>query len=357
LLRDVRLLKKYAAALTVASLFFLSSTAFADTGVFLKDALLVDVNRQSVANFAQGSKAYVADENESYFIINENNRTYYMDKQDMLIVTKKTKIYKVISESAAMYVEPNINSKVVKKLELNEVLYLDELDGKFGLFYTEGKKNIGYVPIELIAENYIEKENITQGIATATIAVKNNDNKYLHIQKADTLYIKDFKDNQYIILDKEGNEFYVNPLLVSFKEENLQVSRASFNRRSFSDIATVIKYAYNSIGKPYVYADIGRKGYDCSGLIYATFLQIGVELPRSSSQQAGVGTYVEKEDLAVGDLVFFNTSGNGISHVGLYIGDGKMIHASTGAKKVKIDDINSDYYGKRYVTARRIIEI
>lgn len=348
-------MKKCAAILT-AALVFLANKAFADTGVFLKDTLLVDVNRQSVVNFAQGAKVFVAGESEDYFIVNENNKTYYMDKQNMLIVTKKVNIYKVNSEDAVMYTEPNTSSKVVKKLELNEVLYLDELDGKFGLFYTEGKKSIGYVPVEFVNEDYIEKENVTQGIATAAITVKNDANKYLHIQKADILYIKDFKDNQYVILDDAGNEFYINPLLISFNGGNVQVSRSSFNRKNFTDVATVVKYAYDSIGKPYVYADIGRKGYDCSGLMYAAFLQIGLELPRSSSQQAGIGTYVKKEDLAVGDLIFFNTSGKGISHVGLYIGNGKMIHASTGSKKVKIDDINSDYYYKRYVTARRIIE-
>lgn len=351
---DVKLVKRCAAAFTVAALMFVTSTAFGDTGVFIKNAVLMNKDGKCVTSFSQGSRVYISEENENQYIINEDDDIYHGDKQDLLIVTKKARIFRAKNEAAVMYLEPNINSDPLKELMPNQILYPEGLEGQFGLFRTEDNKK-GYVLLSSIEEGFIEKENISQGTATATLTVKNSENKYLHIKKLDILYIKDFKDNQYIVLDEEGNEFLVNPLLVSLNSENVQASRSTFNRKSTTNISKVIEYAYNSIGKSYVYGDTGKKGYDCSGLIYSTFLQIGVELPRSSSSQASSGVLVKKEDLMAGDLIFFNTNGKGVSHVGLYIGDGKMIHASTSSKKVKIDEINSSYYGKRYVTARRII--
>ncbi|SCG83592.1 putative protein ydhO [Proteiniborus sp. DW1] len=349
-------MKRGLAAITVAALIFMSDTAFGDTGVFVNKANLIDKDNENVTTFLQGDRVYISDENENQYIINDDKGIYYVDKHYILLTTKKTKIFKIKNNTAVMYSEPNTNSSPLKELVVDEILHLESLGEQFGLFKTEEDQKTGYVLLSDVEERSIEKENISYGIATATITVKNTENKYLHIKKADILYIKDFRDNQYIILDEEGNEFLVNSLLVSLNNENIQASRSSFNRKAATNVSKVVEYAYNSIGKPYVYGDSGKKGYDCSGLIYSAYLQIGIKLPRSSSQQANLGVKVDKEDLSVGDLVFFNTSGKGISHVGLYIGDGKMIHSSTGSKKVKIDEINSSYYGKRYVTARRIIE-
>lgn len=84
--------------------------------------------------------------------------------------------------------------------------------------------------------------------------------------------------------------------------------------------------------------------------------QLDIKLPRSSQEQVNLGTKVYANELVPGDLLFFNTTGRKISHVGLYIGDGKMIHASSGRGKVRIDSIISGYYKDRYVTARRIVD-
>lgn len=350
----MKLLKRSVAAITVTALMLVTGTAFGDTGVFIKNAILMDRECENVINFSQGTNVYISEENEKQYIIDDNNSTYNVDKQDLLVTTRKTKIFKVKSEATFMYSEPDTNSSQLKELVLGEILYPESLDEQFGLFITDDQ-NKGYVLLSSIEESFFEKGNISHGIATATITVKNSQNKYLHIKKADILYIKDFKDNQFIILDEDGNDYQVDPLLVSLNKENVQVSRSTFNRKNTTNISKVLEFAHNSLGKPYVYGGTGKKGYDCSGLIYAAFQQIGITLPRSSGQQASSGTKVNKDDLVVGDLIFFNTSGKGVSHVGLYVGNGKMIHASTGSKMVIREDINSSYYGKRYVTSRRII--
>lgn len=110
----------------------------------------------------------------------------------------------------------------------------------------------------------------------------------------------------------------------------------------------------DGLGAPYKWAGTTKKGFDCSGYTAWVFAKFGIELPHSSKAQAEMGTAVKKEDLKAGDLVFFNTSGKGISHVGVYVGGGLFYHSATdeGVTITKLDD---KYYAKRYVEARRIL--
>ncbi|RYG48593.1 NlpC/P60 family protein, partial [bacterium] len=108
-------------------------------------------------------------------------------------------------------------------------------------------------------------------------------------------------------------------------------------------------------GVRYSYGAMSRRATDCSGFTSQVFKSVGVKLPRTSREQSGVGSKVGKGSLSAGDLVFFHTTrGKRISHVGIYMGGGKFIHASSGGGKVMVSNLNEGYYRNRFVTARRI---
>lgn len=106
---------------------------------------------------------------------------------------------------------------------------------------------------------------------------------------------------------------------------------------------------------PYRYGAQSRTSTDCSGFVQQVFREFDIKLPRTAREQFTVGMKVDRTDLASGDLLFFRTRAkkNYPTHVGIYLGNGKMIHASSRSRKVVISDVNHPYYVKRYVGAKR----
>ena len=118
----------------------------------------------------------------------------------------------------------------------------------------------------------------------------------------------------------------------------------------------IVDEAMKHVGKAYVYGATGPNAFDCSGFALYVYKQFGYSLNRVAADQMSNGTPVSKSELAPGDLVFF-TSGRGssyIGHVGIYIGDNQMVHASTSTTGVIVSDLDSGYYTERYAGARRI---
>ncbi len=117
----------------------------------------------------------------------------------------------------------------------------------------------------------------------------------------------------------------------------------------------IISFAKEQLGKPYSYGASGPNAFDCSGFTSYVYAANGISLPRTSLSQSTVGTTVSKSELMPGDLVFFATGASGkVSHVGIYIGDGNIIHAATGQGKISINSLSQSYYASRYLWAKRV---
>lgn len=118
----------------------------------------------------------------------------------------------------------------------------------------------------------------------------------------------------------------------------------------------IVSFAQKYMGIPYVYGGSSPSGADCSGFVKMVYNNFGITLNRVAVDQAKEGTYVSTSNLTPGDLLFFATSGAGkINHVGIYIGNGQFIHASSGAGKVTISSIKSGFYLSHFVTARSLV--
>ncbi|MCL1861083.1 MAG: C40 family peptidase [Proteobacteria bacterium] len=156
---------------------------------------------------------------------------------------------------------------------------------------------------------------------------------------------------------------------LQIEEASYAAARSSANTLGLGGLATVRHSPSASsvqkllgeglmyIGVPYRWGGSSPiTGMDCSGLVQLVFRNsVGIDLPRTALEQSGQGNRVSVRELKPGDLVFFNTIGTNISHVGIYVGSGKFLHAPATGKLVRIDKLYNKFWAARYVTARRMI--
>ncbi len=140
-------------------------------------------------------------------------------------------------------------------------------------------------------------------------------------------------------------------------ESDMDRRRTESRATEFTKLDRVLKEAKTYLGVPYRYGGINRNGIDCSGLIANAYQTIDIPLPRSSKAQSEFGIKVNRNSLAPGDLVFFDSKGNGkINHVGMVteVVDGEVtfIHATT-SQGVRYDRLDKGYWVNKYVTGRR----
>lgn len=121
---------------------------------------------------------------------------------------------------------------------------------------------------------------------------------------------------------------------------------------------SVISIGRRYLGTPYKFGSPSgvTSTFDCSSFTQYVYKKVGISLPRTSRDQAKVGTYVTKSNLRKGDLVFFSTSKSGgkVAHVGIYDGNGNILH-TYGAGGVKYSSLNSSWWSSHYITARRVL--
>lgn len=170
-------------------------------------------------------------------------------------------------------------------------------------------------------------------------------------------------DNWYKVKLANNTIGFVSSNYVSFSTSKVGVNRGGYDApkpetaavASASKAASMVAYAKQFLGTPYVYGANGPSSFDCSGFTKYVYSHFGISLARVAADQACQGSGVASGDLQPGDLLFFHTTSPGISHVGMYIGNGQFIHASSGGGRVMISDITSGYYASAFIKAKRII--
>ncbi len=196
-------------------------------------------------------------------------------------------------------------------------------------------------PVEL---GDVEAEGVEAGDVKEDVIDEAADEAGEASEVADDIDIAE-TDRSADLADRGGEERPKNPV-------NEQTNKEAALRKD------IVEYAKTLIGIKYVYGGSTTKGFDCSGFVKYVYNHFDIDITRTSSSQSKGGKKVTKADMQPGDLVFFDTNGglNNVTHVGIYIGDGKFIHASTYLKKaITIESMSSSYYIKRYMKSRDYI--
>ena len=241
--------------------------------------------------------------------------------------------------------EPSTNASVIEKLKMNtEVTIIEEVDS----VWTKVKvgDNTGYISQDLLSSEKQKEENKEE---TSTTSRDGDTTK----RENETTKKDTTTENKKETSSKNTNK--EKSTTTNVKTE----TKTNTNTTSKTKGEEIVAYAMQFLGKPYVYGGSSPKGFDCSGFTSYVYKHFGYTLSRAASGQASEGTKVAKKDLQPGDLVIYkNNALTKIGHVGIYIGDNKMIHASEPGVGVIITEIDakSHNYPKRFVMGRRIIK-
>lgn len=225
----------------------------------------------------------------------------------------KWKTKYVSSESVNVRKEANTSAEIIAKVTLNTKLEVSTEENGWSKVKVDGKE--GYISSALLSD---KKKETSRGMAMPRTSNTTNATSQKQTDK---------------------------------KEETTNTKTPPPSGKGSTVVETARKY----IGCKYVYGGTTPSGFDCSGFTKYVMGLHGVTLSRTAATQYNNGVAVSKAQLQPGDLVMFGPSVKGINHVGIYIGGGQMVHASTPSTGVRIDSINSSYYAKNYVGARRVI--
>ena len=158
------------------------------------------------------------------------------------------------------------------------------------------------------------------------------------------------EEDQSVISELQNNEI----LTKNMEEELKNIPKSDeFIEKSIQEKLSL--FAKKLINIPYKFGGNSILGIDCSGYVKKVYSLLGMDIPRTAREQFNEGETIEKEELSIGDLVFFRTYASFPSHVGIYLGNNLFIHASSKGRKVKVDNLEAPYFVKRFIGAKRLL--
>ena len=151
---------------------------------------------------------------------------------------------------------------------------------------------------------------------------------------------------------------WVGAVQATEQPQKLITDELSLFERYTSSAQDLILKGLELVGINYHYGGTDADtGLDCSGFVQLVFKDaVGLLLPRSAREQSEIGNVIDKKELKAGDLVFFNTMRRTFSHVGIYLGDNRFLHAPRTGSEIRVEDMSQGYWVKRYNGARRVVE-
>jgi len=304
--------------------------------------------------------------------------------------SNQIKVAVLRGDSVNVRSKPNVTSSIVTKLSKKKV----QIVGSSGEWYKISYNGtVGWVKDDFIAvqkastSETSEVSSIKNKVTTATakkptsksIATKtttayingNNVNLRANPSKSSNIVTK-LSNTKVTVLSQSGDwrkvstGKYTGWVLKDFISSSLSKATSSTKTSAESSQSTSIRnrmvlYSRGFIGVSYRYGGTSPRGFDCSGFTSYIYKRFGIDINRTSNAQAQQGKYVPKNKLQPGDLVFFDTNGGKtkvVNHAGMYIGNGKFIHASSSRKDahVRVSSLNESFYAKAYVTGRCFIK-
>lgn len=363
---------------TVAALTLCLTAALGarDTGVFINEHVQTTYSGNKIY-FELEEKAEILQEVEGGYLVKKGPARVTVPKDKVLITEKDIATYTVKNPTTLKDTSGNI----IRNLFVGEVVTVISTDENTVLVATQDNFKGSVSKSALTLKEETSKENVTVATLKTKAKATSKDGS-IDLKAGDKVNLVDYR-NKFFAINVNGKLYNLSPAVldiktgetINFTEESIQEDEAeleeiakkgsinqfdgivTFKDGKASDMANkAVAIALTKLDTPYVYGTAGNGSYDCSGLMYDIYKNtFGINMPRSSRELSEFGIQIAKEDLVAGDLVFFaTTSSNQVSHVGMYIGEGKFVHASSGKKKVVISSLNEKYYGTRYVNATRI---
>ncbi|MGL5693108.1 MAG: NlpC/P60 family protein [Peptostreptococcaceae bacterium] len=304
------------------------------------------LNVRKTPEINKDNKVFAASQNEELEIVGKQGTWYKVELENNEFGWISSEYVEVKNESIYVNVDRlnfrednNLDAKIHEVLNKGTKVDLIEHSGDWLKVKYENKE--GYVYSKYIAD---EKPEIK-------------------VEKVETNEVKETQSTS----SNKVNKPSTNNTTTSKPSSNTNTSASNTtnkpNNSSNNNIVSsnkqsaVVSLAKAQLGKPYVWGAEGPSSFDCSGLTsYVYKNAAGVSLPRTSTAQSNYGTTVSRSNLKAGDLIFFSTNGSGnVSHVGIYIGNGEMIHSPKPGSSVQKSSINNSYWSKAYLWSKRVL--
>ncbi len=306
----------------------------------------------------KGEQLKVIKSSTGWLKVTENGITGWINNKFVENVKKQSspeKVGTIKGNNVNIRKGPGLTYDVLKTINKDAKLSIIQVSGNWYKVKTS-EGIIGWVSSSYILMNSDNKAGVADKKSEAE--PKNTDKK----TENETKDKDKNSDSELKGTDKKPNFESIDPDKKSDSEskDSDKNPQSEPEAQSKPSAAEIIEYAKSYLGVKYTYGGTSPDtGFDCSGFTKYVFDKFGIKLNRVSSDQATQGIEVAKDDLMPGDLVFSDTDGgnNNITHVGIYIGEGLFINAqsSNSTGQITIADINSSYWQRTYMTARRVL--